>query len=70
MRVEDALPLVDKFLDNAIVHNLPFVRIIHGHGSGRLMKEIHKFLKKYPHVKSFRLAQPHEGGPAATVVNL
>ncbi len=67
--VEDALPIVDKFVDNAVVHNLPFVKIVHGHGSGRLMRGIHAFLKRHPHVKSYRFALPAEGGSAATIVH-
>lgn len=68
LTVEEAMPRVEKFLDNAVVHNLPYVKIIHGHGTGRLMREIHKTLEQHPYVKSFRLALPYEGGPATTIV--
>lgn len=51
--VEEALKIVDEFLDRAVVGNLPFVKIIHGHGSGKLQRALHDFLRSHPHVQSF-----------------
>ena len=53
--VEDACFLVDKYLDDCALAKLEFVRIVHGKGTGKLRDGIHAFLKKHPHVQSFRL---------------
>ena len=53
--LEEAIFLVDKFLDDCILADLSEVRIVHGKGTGTLKNGIHTFLKKHPHVSSFRL---------------
>ena len=66
--VEDALFIVDKYLDDCYLANLPTARIVHGKGTGKLRNGIHDFLKKHPHVKSFRLGTFGEGEMGVTVV--
>lgn len=68
--VEESLFLVDKFLDDASLAKLSQVRIVHGKGTGTLKNGIHTFLKKHPHVKSFRLGTFGEGEMGVTVVEL
>ena len=68
--IEEANYLVDKFLDNAAMSRLEFVRIVHGKGSGTLGKGIQNYLKKHPHVKSFRYGTFGEGEMGVTVVEL
>ncbi len=70
LNVEEATFVVDKFLDDASLSKLTSVRIVHGKGTGKLMKGIHKFLKTNPHVKSFRLGTYGEGEMGVTVVEL
>lgn len=70
LNVEEAIFVVDKFLDDASLSKLNTVRIVHGKGTGKLMKGIHKFLKTNPHVKSFRLGTYGEGEMGVTVVEL
>ncbi len=70
LNVEEAIFVVDKFLDDATLSKLNSVRIVHGKGTGKLMKGIHKFLKTNPHVKSFRLGTYGEGEMGVTVVEL
>jgi DNA mismatch repair protein MutS2 len=65
---EEAIGLVQKFLDNAYAAGFHRVDIIHGKGSGALRKKISEFIKLYPHVKSFRLGEWNEGGTGVTVV--
>lgn len=66
--VDQALPLLDKFLDDALLVNLPFVRIIHGKGTGALKEAIHKHLPaSHPGVE-FALAEPAQGGAGVTVI--
>ena len=68
--VEESLPIVDKFLDDAFISKLETVRIVHGKGSGILGKGIQNYLKKHPHVKSFRYGTFGEGEMGVTVVTL
>lgn len=68
MRYEEAMSLVDKFLDDALVNNYPHVRIIHGMGTGVLRNGVRKFVEKHKHVVSFRDGGPNEGGLGATLV--
>ncbi len=67
-RVAEALPLVDKYIDDCILRNLPACRIVHGVGSGQLRSAIHDLLRKHKMVKSFELAAVNEGGAGATRV--
>lgn len=69
LRVEEALPLVDKYIDDCIRSRLNNVRIIHGHGTGALRSGVHQFLKLNPHVAGYRLGGQGEGGVGATVVS-
>lgn len=66
--VEDALFIVDKYLDDCYLANLPTARIVHGKGTGKLRNGIHDFLRKHPHVKSFRLGTFGEGEMGVTIV--
>ncbi|MFN2598603.1 MAG: Smr/MutS family protein, partial [Pyrinomonadaceae bacterium] len=67
---DEARDAADKFLDEAALHSLPRVRIIHGHGTGALRRAIAELLRDHPHVASFAPAPPNEGGAGATVVEL
>jgi DNA mismatch repair protein MutS2 len=68
MRVEEAMRELHKYLDDALLMNVSFVRIIHGHGTGALRKAVWDMLKKNKNIKSYRLGGPGEGGSGATVV--
>lgn len=68
--VDEAIFVIDKYLDDSTMSNLPNVRIVHGKGTGKLREGIHKFLKSNPHVKSFRLGTFGEGEMGVTVVEL
>ncbi|MCK5848254.1 MAG: Smr/MutS family protein [Caldisericia bacterium] len=52
--IEDALPILDKFLDKAYMAKLPQVYIVHGAGTGVMRDAVTDFLKKHPHVKSIK----------------
>jgi len=69
-RVEDALERVDKYLDEAYMARLPFVRIIHGKGTGRLRQAVRELLAGHPQVRDFRPGDQNEGGEGVTVVYL
>jgi DNA mismatch repair protein MutS2 len=70
MTGEEAIPLIDKFIDSALLAGLQRVDIIHGKGTGALRKRVAEFLSVHPHVRSFHLAEWNEGGTGATVVEL
>ena len=70
MHVDEALAVVDKYLDNALLNKASSVRIIHGMGTGALRKAVHAYLKRNVNVESFRMGAQGEGGLGATVVEL
>jgi DNA mismatch repair protein MutS2 len=70
LRVDEALPKVDKFLDDALIREYDRVHIIHGVGSGKLREAIQSHLKGHRWVKGFRGAGLNEGGSAITIVEL
>jgi len=70
LNVYEAIPIVDKYLDDCYLTSLETLRIIHGKGTGKLRQGIHTFLKKHSHVKSFRLGTFGEGEIGVTVVEL
>jgi DNA mismatch repair protein MutS2 len=69
-RVEDALDSLDRYLESAYLAGLPFVRIIHGKGTGRLRQVIRDSLSQSPHVKNWEPGADNEGGEGVTVVRL
>jgi DNA mismatch repair protein MutS2 len=69
-RVEEAVALLEKFMDDALVAGLGFVRIVHGHGTGALRRGIHDYLKRSPIVKGYRHGAPNEGGGSVTIAEL
>ena len=70
LNVDEAIFLIDKYLDDASLCKLPSVRIVHGKGTGILRKGVHKYLKANKHVSSFRLGTYGEGETGVTVVEL
>jgi len=69
-RVEDALVRLDRFLDQVALSGWPEVRIIHGKGTGNLMRGVREYLARHPLVAGFRPGEPYEGGDGATVVTM
>jgi DNA mismatch repair protein MutS2 len=68
MRVDEALPVIEKAIDTAILSGQETLEIIHGSGSGILKKAVRDYLKQVPDVKGFHDAQPEESGGAKTIV--
>ena len=69
-RVDDALMEMERYLDAAYLAGLPFVRIIHGKGTGKLRLAVREALNTHPHVKSFNAGEANEGGDGVTVAKL
>lgn len=70
LTVDEAIPRVDKLLDEATVTGRAQVRVIHGFGQGKLKKAVAGLLEGHPQVASFRIAGASEGGGGATIVEL
>ena len=70
LTVDEAIPLVDKFLDDCFLAKLQTARIVHGKGTGKLRQGIHSFLKKNKRVKSYRIGTYGEGEMGVTVVEM
>ena len=70
LTVDEAVPLVDKYLDDCFMAKISPVHIIHGKGTGALRNGIHKYLKTNKNVESFRLGTFGEGEMGVTVVYL
>ena len=68
--VDDAVPRVEKALDDAIVADERRLRIVHGHGTGRLRDALRAFVRQHPLVASVAPAADNEGGDGATIVEL
>jgi len=70
MRAEAAIDELTKYLDDAYLAGMPFVRIVHGKGTGTLRKVVQEILQSHPLVASFNVADLKEGGEGVTVVRL
>ena len=68
--VDEAIALLDKYLDDASLAHLNDVRIVHGKGTGALRTGIHNYLRRQKHVKSFRLGAFGEGDAGVTIAEL
>ena len=69
-KTDEAVDLVDKFLDEAFLNGQSEVRIIHGHGTGALRKAVAELLADHPHVARFVPAPQDQGGSGATIAKL
>ena len=67
---EDALDKMERYLEQAYLSGLPWVRIIHGKGTGKLRQAVRDALKGHVYVRSFEEGGPTEGGEGVTVVKL
>ena len=66
--VDEALAVLDKYLDDAYLAHLPSVRVVHGKGTGALRQGVHNYLKRVSYVKSYRLGEIGEGDAGVTIV--
>lgn len=65
--VDEAIALLDKYLDDAYIAHLPSVRIVHGKGTGALRSAVHSHLKRQSYVKSYHLGEYGEGDAGVTI---
>ncbi len=69
-RIEDALLLLDRFIDDALLYNLKQVEVVHGSGTGRLRQAVREFLAKEQGVAAFYAAPAEHGGENITIIEL
>ncbi len=70
LNIDEATFLIDKYLDDCAISKLSPIRIVHGKGTGKLREGVHNYLKKNPHVTSFRIGTFGEGEMGVTIVEL
>lgn len=70
LTVDEALFRLDRFLNEAFMSGQPWVRVIHGKGTGTLRRAVHAELESSPLVRSFRAAEAVEGGGGVTMVEM
>ncbi|RMF76411.1 MAG: hypothetical protein D6738_01470 [Acidobacteria bacterium] len=70
LRVDEAVPRLERYLDEAALSGRREVRVVHGFGTGRLRKAVREALAAHPAVRAWRDGAPAEGGAGATVVEL
>ncbi len=70
LNLDEARPLVDKLLDNALWAGLNRVDVIHGKGTGKLKEGLRIYLKDHPLVRTIRGGTPAEGGEGVTIVEI
>ena len=69
-RLDEAIPEVEKALDGALLSGASRLRVVHGHGTGRLRNGLREHLRQHPAVARLRSAAAQEGGDGATIVEL
>lgn len=67
MTVDEAMSVLDKYLDDAYLAHLKSVRIVHGKGTGALRKAVHNHLKRQKYVSEFHLGEFGEGDAGVTI---
>jgi DNA mismatch repair protein MutS2 len=70
LRLDEALSRIEPFLNHASLAGLGEVRIIHGTGTGALMRGVRDYLDGHPLVREFRSGEQHEGGNGVTIVTM
>lgn len=68
--IDEAIPTVEKFLDQAARSGHERALVIHGRGTGTLRRAVHELLNRHPLVTTFEIAHPREGGQGVTVAHL
>ena len=68
--LDEAMPKVEKFLDDGFRAGMPRLRVVHGKGTGKMRQAVRDLLAKHPLVKGFDFAAPAEGGEGVTVVEM
>ena len=68
--LDEALPKIEKFLDDGFRAGVPRLRVVNGKGTGKMRNAVRQMLTRHPLVKGFDFAAPQEGGEGVTVVEM
>ena len=68
--LDEALPAIEKFLDDGFRAGVPRLRVVHGKGTGKMRNAVRQMLARHPLVKGFEFAEPRDGGEGVTVVEM
>jgi DNA mismatch repair protein MutS2 len=68
--LDEAIPAIEKFLDDGFRAGVPRLRVVHGKGTGKMRNAVRQLLAKHPLVKGFDYAEPKDGGEGVTVVEM
>jgi DNA mismatch repair protein MutS2 len=68
--LDEALPAIEKFLDDGFRAGVPRLRVVHGKGTGKMRNAVRQMLAKHPLVRGFEFAEPRDGGEGVTVVEM
>jgi DNA mismatch repair protein MutS2 len=68
--IDQAVDRAEKFLDAALLADEHRLRVVHGHGTGRLREGLRQFFRQHPLVATVTPAPDNEGGDGATIVEL
>ena len=68
MTIDEAIPMVEQYLDQAYRAGYDSVTVIHGRGEGILRREVQELCKRTPYVMEHNLGGPHDGGYGVTIV--
>jgi DNA mismatch repair protein MutS2 len=68
--LDEALPKIEKFLDDGFRAGVPRMRVVHGKGTGKMRQAVRQLLSKHPLVKGYEFAEPREGGEGVTIVEM
>ena len=68
IRIDEAEAILTKALDDAILADLPYLRVIHGKGTGAMRRMVHEMVAHDPRVRRFALAPANQGGAGVTIV--
>jgi DNA mismatch repair protein MutS2 len=67
---DEAIDMLGSQLDQAALNGTSLIRVIHGHGTGRLRQVLREYLKTSPYVSIFRPGERAEGGDGVTIITL
>jgi DNA mismatch repair protein MutS2 len=70
LMIDEAITTLDNFMDKVVMYGMRNIKIIHGRGTGALKQTVQQFLKKYPHVKSYKYESDQFGGDGITLVEM
>ena len=70
LTLDEALPKLEHFLNDAFLQGHSSVRIIHGKGTGTIREAVHRQLEGHPLVQSFRMAEVYQGGAGVTIIEM